>query len=157
MRTFIARHTVPYPVEVVFAWHEHPGALDALLPAFPRIRVVRHEGIRNGAAAVMEIRLGPFRLEWEAIHDGFVRNKQFRDIQVRGPFRVWEHTHRFEAVGEYSCRLTDRVVFSLPGGRIINALLSPVVAMLLHGMFNERYRALDRALEESYAMKPCDI
>lgn len=157
MRSFTSSVALPYPVEAVFAWHEQPGALEALLPAFPRIRVLNHEGIHNGALAILEIHMGPFRFQWEALHKDYVRNHQFRDIQLRGPFRFWEHTHSFTPIENYACKMTDHVRFELRGGRIVNCLFAPLVGLLLHGMFAQRHRALENVLREAYAWKPCEI
>lgn len=157
MHTFTSSIALPYPVEAVFSWHEHPGALDTLLPAFPKVRVVQHEGIHNGATASLSIQAGPIRLHWEALHRDYIRNHQFRDVQIRGPFRRWEHTHSFEPLGDHACRMTDQVLFELRGGRIMNFLLAPLIGLMLHGMFLRRHRALEHALREAYAWKPCEI
>lgn len=128
----------------VFAFHEREDALPRLSPPFPPVRVVsRTGGIRPGAE--VELRIGPVR--WLARHTGYERPRLFVDEQVRGPFASWVHRHEFEAVDARTTRLTDRVTFTLPGGRIVNALFGRLVALSLVPMFRFRHRATREACE----------
>ena len=45
---------------------------------------------------------------WEPPH-------HFLDHQVRGPYRIWEHTHTFEAV-EGGTLIADRIRYAIPYG-----------------------------------------
>jgi hypothetical protein len=48
----------------------------------------------------------------------------FVDEQIKGPYREWRHTHRFEAHGSRTM-MTDEVQYALPFGvlgRIVHAL-----------------------------------
>jgi uncharacterized protein (TIGR01777 family) len=69
--------------------------------------------IRDGAVLIMQIRNGPIPLTWEAHHQDYVAGEQFRDIQARGPFASWEHTHRFENIDGGS-KLVDDIDYRLP-------------------------------------------
>ena len=40
---------------------------------------------------------------------------RFADLQVRGPYRYWEHTHTFAAVSG-GTEISDHIVYRLPGG-----------------------------------------
>ncbi|HMP77207.1 MAG TPA: SRPBCC family protein [Kiritimatiellia bacterium] len=155
MHRYITFIDLPHPVGHVFAWHEGPDALPALLPAFPPVRILQHEGIRDEAMAVFELNLGFKRVRWVAMHEDYARNQQFRDVQVEGPFKLWIHTHRFAPLGETACRAEDIVQYELRGGRAVNFLLAPFVRLALAVMFAQRHRALERALREAFARKPC--
>ena len=86
---FVYRSVVPAPAADVFAWHERPDALPALLPRGGFVRVERREGgIRDGAWATLSVGIGPLRTKWKARHFGFVAGRQFCDEMVRGPFRA---------------------------------------------------------------------
>ena len=60
----------------------------------------------------------PMRVGWIAEPSGHTANRQFRDAQMHGPFRRWEHTHRFKPDGAEACWLEDRAAYELPFGRL---------------------------------------
>ena len=144
MPTFVRQLVVQAPVAEVFAFHEREDALPRLSPPFPPMRVVsRTGGIRAGAR--VELRIGPMR--WLALHTDYRVNELFVDEQIAGPFASWVHRHEFEALGAYTTRLTDRVTFRLPGGRLVNALFGQLAAWSLIPMFRFRHRATTAACE----------
>ena len=151
MRTsaFLYRSIVEAPAPVVFHWHERPEAIERLLPA----RLVRIEhrsgGIRDGGRVVLSIGVGSLRFRWEARHFGYVKGEQFCDEQVRGPFALWRHTHRVEAIGAWQTLYEDRVEFALPGGNAINALAGRILQPLLRSAFARRH-AVVRAQVGTY-------
>lgn len=132
------------PVEEVFAFHERPDALELLTPAFPPVRVVNKSGgIERGAR--VELRVGPFR--WLALHTEYEKNRLFEDEQVEGPMALWVHRHQFAAEGPRQCRLTDRVEYQLPGGKLVNALFGWSAKPGLAQMFAHRHKVTKRLCE----------
>jgi uncharacterized protein (TIGR01777 family) len=108
----------------VFAWHMRPGALTRLLPPWQGIEVVAQGGgVRAGGRVVLRLQSGPLRIRWVAEHRDVRDGEQFRDVQVKGPFARWEHTHTFRAVDERTTLLVDDVDYRLPLGAL-GALLA---------------------------------
>ncbi len=155
MHRYSTSVALPHPADAVFAWHEGPDALPTLLPKIPPVRILQHEGIRDEAMAIFEFNLGLTRVRWVAMHEGYEHGRQFRDVQVEGPFKLWIHTHRFAPMGEAACRAEDVVQFELRGGRAVNILLAPLARLALAAMFARRHRALKRALCEAFARHSC--
>ncbi len=62
------------------------------------------------------------------------------DVQERGPYRLWEHTHRFSADGE-GTRVADEVRYALPL-HPVGELAHPLVRRQLERIFAWRTRAL---------------
>src|SRR5688572_21448864 len=110
------RSRLPVPIDEAFAWHERPGALQRLTPPWERVEVVEHAGVKDGARAVLRLRAGPFAVRWVALHRNYVRNRQFVDEQVEGPFSRWVHLHRFEPDVAAASAITDRIEFAPPLG-----------------------------------------
>lgn len=137
---FVHRSVVPAPVSAVFAWHEGPQALHDLLPRSRWVRVEsRTGGIRDGGRVTLAFGIGPFRLRWVARHFGYVRGQQFCDQQVRGPFRTWQHTHRFEPLDDGQTLYEDRIEYAVRGGRLVGALTRPLLGRLLARAFAQRH------------------
>lgn len=148
MPVFVRSVIVRTPIADVFAFHERDDALPRLSPPFPPVRVLRREGgIRPGAR--VELRIGPIR--WLAVHTAYEAPRLFVDEQAEGPFASWVHRHEFEAVDAHTTRLTDRVTFTLPGGRLVNALFGRLAALSLVPMFRHRHAATKAACEPAAA------
>lgn len=114
-KVFVAQSIINAPAEEVFRWHAEPGALERLTPPWEPLEVLQHApGIHNGDRGVLRVRIGPFRVRWEFEHRDYVEGRQFRDVQIHGPFRRWDHTHRMMPEGAKSCRLEDRIEYELP-------------------------------------------
>jgi len=60
------------------------------------------------------------------------------DIQVKGPFKVWEHKHIFEGT-KAGVKMTDNIIFSPPWG-VIGLLTLPLLYLQLYLMFSDRHR-----------------
>ena len=149
---FVKRSRIAAPVERVFQWHEQPGAFEQLVPPGDPVRLIAQEGgIRDGTRVEIEIGYRPFSLRWIAEHSGYIQNRQFRDIQIRGPFAAWEHTHLFEADGPDACYAEDRVEYALPFGALGRWLFGAIVKRRLARVFEYRHRVTREANETARA------
>lgn len=138
---FIKRSRIPASAETVFAWHKLPGALERLTPPWEHVQVLEDSGsLEDGARVVLVTKLGPFRLKWVAEHRDYQEGRQFRDVQVSGPFAVWDHTHTFEPDGPQACWLEDRIEYALPGGYLGKMLGGRVARKRLEKLFDYRHR-----------------
>jgi ligand-binding SRPBCC domain-containing protein len=147
---FIARSAIHASAEEVFRWHAEPGALERLTPQWEPVEVEQAApGIRNGDRGVLRVRVGPFRVRWEFEHCDYVEGRQFRDVQISGPFRRWDHTHRMIPESANSCVLEDRVEYELPLGMIGKFFGGWFVRRKLEKLFHYRHRVTIEALAAS--------
>jgi ligand-binding SRPBCC domain-containing protein len=70
----------------------------------------------------------------------------FRDIQIKGPFALWRHTHRFEPDGASACYLEDRVEYALPMGALGAMVAGRFVRRKLDRLFAYRHEVTASAL-----------
>ena len=139
---------LPASQEDAFAWHARPGALPRLLPPFEPVRVQQSAGtIEDGARVVLRIEPTPLPLglTWVAEHDSYDPPHLFRDRQVSGPFKRWEHTHRFEprdpaADGSPRCQLIDSIEYEPPLGALGAMADRVLIEEKLAAMFRYRHR-----------------
>jgi ligand-binding SRPBCC domain-containing protein len=149
MSSMLFRHRsiVAVPCARVFRWHERPEALLDLMPLRRWVRIEQQVGgLREGGRVTIAIGAGRLCLRWEARHFGFIQDEQFCDEQLKGPFALWRHTHRFEAIAPNQTVYEDRVEYELPGGAIINWLSAPVVRRLLTRTFEWRHQVVHNAM-----------
>ncbi len=154
-RIFSWESTLPVPVKDLFDWHTRPGAFERLNPPWRPVSIVRSSNaITEGAEVSIKLPvLGPVGLRWDLKHTRYIPNSEFRDEQVRGPFRVWKHTHVFVAREPQSSQMIDRIEYQLPYGA---AVLSVFMQRELERLFRFRHALLraDLMLHERFKSFP---
>lgn len=152
---FLARSEMPVPAAELFAWHARPGALERLLPPWQDVRIVGQTGgIGDGSRVTLSVPAGPLRTRWVAEHRDCREGESFKDVQLSGPFALWEHTHRVEPVAEGRSTLEDQIRYALPLGVVGDRLGRGYVRRQLDRMFafrHERTR-LDLLAHERYEL-----
>lgn len=139
--------TVPASVDQLFAWHERDGAFERLTPPWEPVRVIVRKGtIHDGDTTTLQMKVGPLKINWVAEHHDFKQDEQFCDLQVKGPFRHWDHTHQFEG-SENAAMLTDHIAFALPGGAIVRLVGQRSVTRKLARVFAYRHRIFRQDVE----------
>lgn len=139
--TFVYRSRISSPADDVFDWHVRPGAFQRLVPPWERIRLIdAGNGVAEGSRAEIAVSIGPLRQRWTAEHRDIIPGRQFRDVQLRGPFAHWEHTHTIMPEGTNDCWLEDRIEFAPPFGAIGWWLGLPLIRRKLRATFAYRHR-----------------
>lgn len=107
------------PRETLYRWHACKGAFGRLAPPWERVDLVEHiGGIEDGARVRLRLRAAGIPIDWRLEHSNHHVGEQFCDRQTAGPFRSWNHLHRFEEVDADRSRLIDRLEIGLPFGWI---------------------------------------
>jgi ligand-binding SRPBCC domain-containing protein len=76
---------------------------------------------------------------------------RFVDVQLRGPYALWEHTHTFEPLGERAVLIADRVRYAMPLGLLGEAAHAVFVKRDLEQIFDYRERAVAQRLRPDQA------
>lgn len=105
------------PLAEVFAFFARAENLEILTPEWLhfRIRSVQPEPIQKGTLITYSLRLHGIPLGWTSEITDWEPPHRFVDLQLRGPYKLWRHEHRFQAQGDATL-ITDRVELSLPFG-----------------------------------------
>ena len=144
---FVARSRIAASADALFRWHAQPGALERLTPPWDPIEVItRSPGIRDGDRGALRVRFGPFPLLWVFEHRDYIEGRQFRDVQLSGPFRRWEHTHSFTPDGPQACILEDRIAYELPLGALGSFFAGSFIHRKLEKLFAYRHKITAEAM-----------
>lgn len=157
--TFRFRSCFPCRVEELYNWHARPGALERLIPPWEKTTVVRRKGgLEPGGEVEMRMHAGPFPFRWHAHHIENQPGIMFRDIQHRGPFSKWSHTHLFQE-GTNCAFLEDKIDYRLPLHQYIPAFVKKHVHETLQRTFEYRRRVLtaDLTLHNRLMTRPLKI
>lgn len=145
------------PAGPVYDWHARPGAFLRLAPPWQKIELAGgHPVIENGSRVELRMRKGPIRVRWTAEHQGVRPGRGFQDVQVKGPFKRWIHTHDFAPSPDGGSVLRDHIEYRLPGGALGQILGGASIRRDLERTFAYRHAvtAADLALHRRYAAAP---
>lgn len=145
---FERRCRIEASAQETFRWHTRPGAFERLTPPWERVEVVRKVGgITNGSRVTVRVRIGPFSQLCTFQHLDYQEGVQFRDVQVEGPFKYWDHIHRIEAAGERVSYLEDRIEYVLPLGILGRLFGAAFIRRKLHRLFTYRHQVTRSDIE----------
>jgi ligand-binding SRPBCC domain-containing protein len=136
------------PVERAFEFYGDALNLEAITPPWLRFRVVTPGPIEMGAGALIDyrLRLHGVPVRWRTRIAVWEPPMRFVDVQVRGPYALWEHEHSFEPVGDRAVVIRDRVRYALPFGLVGRLAHALFVRRDLARIFDFRTRAVAVAL-----------
>jgi uncharacterized protein (TIGR01777 family) len=121
-RRFSAAQFVPRSIEEVFTFFSLPQNLEELTPSWLNFRVLKcstSEEIKEGTLIDYQLKIHGVPVRWKTLIESWQPGKSFVDTQLKGPYRKWHHTHRFEKV-KGGTLLLDEVVYQVPGGFVGN-------------------------------------
>ena len=104
-------------MEQVFAFFADARNLEALTPPWLNFRILTAGPIemRPGAVIDYEISWRFLRMRWKTEIAEWRAHRYFVDVQTKGPYRSWHHTHAFAADGG-GTRIRDTVRYEMPFG-----------------------------------------
>jgi ligand-binding SRPBCC domain-containing protein len=123
----------------VFAFFADASNLETITPPFLRFRIRTPGPIVMGPGTLIEYSLRWHRLpiRWRTEIREWRPPTEFVDVQLKGPYRLWEHTHRF-AESEGGTRMHDEVRYSLPAGPLGDVAHRLFVRADLERIFDHR-------------------
>lgn len=137
---------VPVPLETAFAFFSDAHNLERITPPWLRFRIVESPAeLGLGARLRYRLRLFGVPIRWRTEIVAWDPPRGFVDVQRRGPFRLWEHTHRLRPVAG-GTEIYDHVRYAVPGGPVAAAVDRFAVRPLLDEIFDYRAERLRELL-----------
>jgi ligand-binding SRPBCC domain-containing protein len=135
---------VPRPRAEVFAFFADAGNLERLTPPFLSFQVLTPAPIEMRPGTLIDYRLSLFGLpfRWRTEIEVFEPGVRFVDVQLRGPYRRWHHTHTFADVPGGTL-IGDRVEYALPLGPLGELAHALLVRRQLDTIFAHRRQVIE--------------
>jgi ligand-binding SRPBCC domain-containing protein len=140
MRNSVLARTqrLPHPIDEVFAFFADPYNLAAITPPWLQFRILSAPArVERGTLIRYQLRLKGVRVRWLTQITEWEPPRSFTDVQLAGPYRVWEHTHRLAPL-EAGTEMYDHVRYVVPGGPLAQLVDRGVVRPLLDEIFDYR-------------------
>lgn len=106
------------PIAQAFEFYVDARNLEPMTPPWLHFEVATpgEVTLRKGALLDYRLRLHGVPLRWQSRIETWEPPVRFVDIQSRGPYSLWEHTHLFERDGDAATVIHDRVCYAIPWG-----------------------------------------
>jgi ligand-binding SRPBCC domain-containing protein len=141
IHTLRREQTLDADVGTVFAFFADPLNLEAITPPLLSFAVVTPAPITMGIGTFIQYRLRvhgvPMR--WDTLIQAWEPPRRFVDVQLRGPYRLWHHTHELAPLDDGRTLMRDTVRYDLGFGALGALAHRVVVRRDLEAIF--AYRA----------------
>lgn len=140
---------VSQPVDRAFTFFADPKNLEAITPPFLRfsIRKAPAEGIQSESRLLYRLRVHGLPLRWRTRIAEWQPPNRFVDVQEKGPYSLWHHTHELESVDEDRTLIRDRVRYRLPFGALGQLVAGNWVARDLDEIFRYRHERVAQHMQ----------
>jgi ligand-binding SRPBCC domain-containing protein len=134
---------VEVPAERAFEFYVDALNLEPMTPPWLHFEVTTpgELALRRDARLDYKLRLHGVPVRWQTRIEAWEPPKRFVDIQARGPYSLWEHTHLFEKDGDDATVIHDRVRYAIPLGPIGSLAHRLFVRRDLERIFDYRRKA----------------
>ncbi len=138
---------VPLPRRKVFEFFADARTLEAITPAFLHFSILPPvpSELREGSCIDYRLSLFGVPFRWRTRIAAWQPGVRFVDVQERGPYAMWHHTHRFTDV-EGGTRVDDRVEYCLPLGPLGEVAHPLMVRRTLGRIFDHRRERIEALL-----------
>jgi len=134
----------------VFPFFADAHNLEAITPPLLRFRVITPDPVELGVGTTIQyrLRLHGMGVNWLTSIQAWDPPHRFVDVQLRGPYALWHHTHTFEEV-DAATRMRDVVRYALPLGWVGELAHRLFVRRDVEGIFGFRHDELARRVAAS--------
>jgi ligand-binding SRPBCC domain-containing protein len=137
---------VPAPLDEAFAFFADPLNLEAITPPWLRFRIVSAPSrLDRGSRLSYRLRLFGAPVRWLTEITAWAPPRGFTDVQLEGPYRLWEHAHRLTPVPG-GTEIRDLVRYRLPLEPLASPVAPATVERWLDAIFDYRARAVAELL-----------
>jgi ligand-binding SRPBCC domain-containing protein len=113
----VREQLVPRKLEDVFGFFSRAENLESLTPEWLNFKIlsIDPQPVQKDTRISYALRVHGLPVRWTSVIVEWEPPHGFVDVQIRGPYKLWRHSHCFQAEGGHT-RITDEVLYALPFG-----------------------------------------
>ncbi|MEY4617006.1 MAG: hypothetical protein RJB66_1966 [Pseudomonadota bacterium] len=136
---FLSQQYIPLPPEQIFPFFAEAQNLEKITPKTLNFKIlsVSTPSVQSGTLIDYTLRIRGVPVHWKTEIENWNPPHVFVDNQLKGPYKLWHHTHAFEKLGNGTL-MTDRVRFKVPLGFLGWAVGNAFVRSEVEGIFSYR-------------------
>lgn len=146
MKLYELKKTQMLPIarDQVFTFFERPENLAKLTPPSLGFQILTPSPIEMKAGSLIDytVRVLGMSLRWTTLITDYDPPHQFVDVQLKGPYSFWHHTHQFEKA-DGGTQMTDTVRYAMPFGILGRVAHRLFVTRQLQRIFRYRSEVLE--------------
>jgi ligand-binding SRPBCC domain-containing protein len=146
-----AEQLLPVDIQTAWAFFSSPNNLVLITP--PEMDFIPLTPMADGAeiypGMLIDYKVKPLLgipLRWQTGIMSVEKPHRFTDSQLKGPYRIWEHTHIFTQT-DNGVLMKDEVKYQLPFGPLGSFAHALLVRKKLQALFRYRKAAIERLLK----------
>lgn len=149
----VRKQIIQANIDEVWAFFSSPKNLDTLTPDKMGFEIITalplpkmHEG------QIIDYIVSPILgipLKWRTEIINVEPKRKFVDLQIKGPYKLWKHTHYFTAC-DGGIEMVDEVEYSLPFGPIGQIAHFLFVKSKLESIFEYRFEKVKEAFKKDH-------
>jgi hypothetical protein len=134
---------VPQSIEKTFSFFKEAKNLEKITPEFLKFKVLKQstQTIQEGTKISYRFSLHGFPVTWQSQITDWKPSRKFSDIQVRGPYNHWHHTHEFDEKNGGTL-VRDQVTYKVPFGVLGDIIIDPFIRKDLEKIFSHRRKVI---------------
>jgi ligand-binding SRPBCC domain-containing protein len=144
MYTLERTQEVPRALEEVWPYFATPENLEQMTPDSLRMRIITPPPLQMRAGALFDyvVTTHGVPMRWTTLITDYEPPHRFVDVQLRGPYSFWHHTHTFSRSASGGTIIGDCVRYMLPMGPLGAIAHALVVKRDLEQIFAFRRRMI---------------
>lgn len=125
--------------------------LERITPTFLKFRITTPKPINLAEGALIDYQLKLFgiRFNWRTLIEHWQPEEKFVDVQIKGPYALWHHTHTFEETASRQTLMRDCVLYRIPFGVFGQLAHRLFVRRMLETIFDYRAKVTAELLAEN--------
>jgi len=139
---------VPQSIKKTFSFFKEAKNLEKLTPDFLKFKILSQSTQEINDETIITYRLSihgiPFK--WKSKISDWNPDSKFSDIQLKGPYRYWHHTHSFEEKNGGTL-IKDHVLYKIPFGFLGDLVAASFIKKDLETIFSYRNKRIDTLMK----------